>query len=149
MATQLFQKMQFRISQEDIVTTPTPVYSDVGCVTGYSLDGSSKAEIDTTCNTSDAKEFKFGLKDNGTLSLDINYDPEGSGETLLTAAYADDEAYSFQIEYNNSAGVSGTTKTFNGYVMSVSESGSIDDKLTGSVEIRISGEIVKASPVAS
>ncbi len=142
----LFQGTIIRISQDDIVTTPVSVYEDFACITGYSLDGAGRAEIDTTCSTSTSKEFVFGLRDQGTLSLDINYDPETASNGYVDASYASDKPYSFQIEYANSAGTSGSVKTFDGYVINRSDSGAIDDKITGAIEIKLSGDVNTVSP---
>ncbi len=138
MAGILFQGMAFEISDDNGTT-----YTSVGCVTGYSLDGAGRTEIDVTCNTSTSKEFVFGLRDNGTLSLDINYDPDGAGLALVEASYASDTEYDFKITYSNSGGTSGTTKVFKGYVMNLSDSGSLDDKVSGTIEIKVSGNINK------
>lgn len=135
MAANLFQGMDFEISADNVT------YTAVGCVTGYSLDGGGRSEIDTTCNTSTSKEFAFGLKDNGTLSLDINYEPTGAGLALAEASYASDTAYYFRITYTD---VGGTTKTFQGFVMNLSDNGALDDKISGTIEIRVSGDITKA-----
>lgn len=136
----LFAGMTFGISVDG--TT----YTQVGCVTGYSLDGAGRSEIDTTCNNSTSKEFVFGLRDNGTMSLDINYDPDGAGLALVEASYSSDTPYHFEVVYSNGA-TSGTKKEFEGYVVNISDSGAVDDKISGTIEIKISGDITKTAAV--
>ncbi len=136
----LFTGMEFGISVDGVSYTP------VGCVTGYSLDGAARSEIDTTCSTSTSKEFVFGLRDNGTLSLDIAYDPEGTGNALVKDSYASDVPYYFEVEYANSAGTSGTVKTFVGYVVAIGENGTVDDKISGTIEIKVTGDITQIAP---
>jgi len=137
MAGILFQGMNFEISADGVT------YTSVGCVTGYSLDGSARAEIETTCNSSTAKEYVFGLRDFGALSLDVNYDPDGAGLAIVEASYASDTPYHHRITYSNTGGTSGTLKDFEGTVMNISENGSLDDKIAGTFEIKVSGAITK------
>ena len=127
-------------------TTWTPV----GCITGWDLSASARAEIDTTCLVDTSKSFKFGLKDNGTLSIDYFYDPEGAGQKLMEASYGSDTAYHFQIEYPNlGTGGKGTIKVFEGYVIELSETGAVDEVLTASASIKISGDVTQTPPTTT
>ena len=126
-------------------------YETIGCIQTFSIEQPDRAEIDVTCLTSTSKEFKFGLRDNGTLAIELQYDPEGAGQGLLEESYASDTAYHFKIEYANApdATGTGTTKEFEGFVIGISESGGVDDVVTESVNIRISGDIVVTPPAAT
>ncbi len=135
-----FQGMVFEISADDVT------YTSIGCVTNYSLDGAGRTEIDVTCNDSTAKEYMFGLRDFGSLSLDINYDPDGAGLAIAETSYASDDNYFFRLTYANEITPvtgSGTIKEFEGAVMNISDSGAIDDKVSGTIEIKVSGDISK------
>ena len=136
----LFKGMTFEISQAGTV------FTSIGSVTGYSLDGAGRSEIDTTDNASTSKEFAFGLKDNGTLSIELNYDPDGAGLAIAEASYASDTPYFFQVVYANGA-TSGTKKAFQGYVVNISDSSSVDDKVSGTIEVKLSGDITKTAAV--
>jgi len=131
--------------------TADPLTS-VGCLVGYDRTGGGRSEIDATCSESVAKEFIFGLSDYGTLTVDVNYDPENAGWTIVEAAELSDTPYFFSIEFSNkpdsNPGATGTIKTFSGYVMSTSDNGALDDKLSGSFEVKISGAITQTAPVA-
>lgn len=142
MSDLLTQGTKFRISADDIT------FTDLGCVTGWSLETGDRAEIDTTCLTSVAKRFKFGLKDFGTLSVDTNYEIAGAGQLIVEDSYASDVPFYFEVEYSDSLGTSGTIKSFQGYVTSYSETGALDGVVTLSMSIKIDGEITKAVPVA-
>ena len=126
-------------------------YESIGCIQSFGIEQPERAEIDVTCLTSTSKEYKFGLRDNGTLSIDLQYDPEGAGQGLLEDSYAADTAYHFKIEYTNAPDTTGTgtTKEFQGYVTSISESGGVDDVVVESVTIRVSGDITITPPAAT
>ena len=136
----LTQGMKFQISSDG--TT----YTDIGCISDFGWDNPDRAQIDTTCFSSDSKEFAFGLRDNGTVTLGYRYDPEGAGQELLEESYASDDSYRFKIEYSNTAGATGTVKEFNGYVTSMSQDGALDDIVNGSVTIKITGAITSTPP---
>lgn len=138
----LTQGTEFRISDDEGVN-----FTPLGCVTDWSIDTSDRPEIDTTCTSDSSKSFKFGLKDDGTLSTTVFYDPEGDGLAIVEASYASNDAFTFQVEYSNTAGTSGTIKTFKGFVIGMSESGSKDDVVSLSINIKISGGITKSAPV--
>lgn len=129
------QGTDFRIS------TDGTVFESVGCVESWDLSTADRAEIDTTCLKDTSKSFKFGLKDSGTLSLETMYNIGGAGQALLEASYASPDAYSFEVEYSDNAGVSGTVKSFSGYVINLSQTGGKDDVIKQSVTIKISGDI--------
>jgi hypothetical protein len=119
-------------------------YTSLGCIESFSMDGNARAEIDVTCLTSTSKEFMFGLRDNGTMALEIKYDPSSAGLTLAEASYASDTAYKFRVTYNDQiTPTTGnpTSSDFDGFVMNLSHSGSVDNVLTGSIEVKISGDV--------
>ena len=126
-------------------------YESIGCIQTFSIEQPDREQIDVTCLTSTSKEYKFGLRDSGTLAIEMQYDPEGSGQGLLEASYASDEAYHFRIEYTNApdATGTGTIKEFQGFVIGISESGGVDDVQTESVNIKISGDITVTPPAAT
>ncbi len=136
------QGTAFDISKDGLVWTR------IGCVESWDLATSDRAEIDTTCLLDTSKTFKFGLKDNGTLSVELMFSIDGPGQVLLEESYASSEPYHFQIEYSDNAGVSGSIKTFEGFVTNMSESGAKDDIIKQSINIKISGDIQLNAPVA-
>ena len=130
------------------ISTDGTTWTEVGCVTSYSLERSERNTIETTCLNSSEKTFAMGLKDPGSLNFDLEYEQEGAGQGMLEDSYNSDVAYHFQIEYNNGeTGGTNGNKTFEGFVSSISESGSVDDLLTESVTVQITGEVVNTDPV--
>ncbi len=136
------QQTQFRISDDGVT------YEDLGCVQDWTLDKDARAEIDTTCLSSTEREFMFGLGGAGSLSVSMAYDVDGAGQALLEASYASDDAYYFEIEYSDTAGTSGTVKTFQGFVTALSESGAIDDVVQATASIKLTGAITVTAPIA-
>lgn len=134
------QGTDFRMSEDGVT------YESIGCIESWDLSTSDRPEIDTTCLTDTSKSFRFGLKDNGTLSLEIMMDLEGTGQALLEASYSSSEPYYFEVEYSNNAGTTGTIKAFQGYVTNMSETGAKDDVIKQSVTIKLSGDVVKTAP---
>ena len=132
---------------EDGGTTWVPI----GCIQTFGIEQPDRAEIDVTCLTSSSKEYKFGLRDSGTVTIEMQYDPEGAGQVILESSYASDTAFDFKIEYNNAPDETGTgtLKEFKGFVISISESGAVDDVVTESVSIKITGDITITPPVAT
>lgn len=133
------QGTQFGISTDGVTYTP------LGCVKSWDWSKPSKAEIDTTCLLDTSKSFRFGLQDNGTISVETFYD-RGAGIVLAEASYASDVPYYFEVEYDDGA-TSGTNKVFQGYVVSMSESGAVDDVINLSMEIRLTGDITETAAV--
>lgn len=122
-------------------------YTSIGCVTSFDISGAARAEIDITCLSSTSKEFIFGLKDNGTMSVEVNYTPEDVGWVEVEASYSSEALYYFQVTYDNQVTPvtgTGTIHSFQGSVTNRSWSGSIDTQMTGTVEIKISGDITEA-----
>ena len=139
MATINAQGTTFGISVDGVT------YTSLGCVKGWDWGKPSRAEIDTTCLTSTSKTFNFGLQDNGTISVETFYD-RGAGIVLAEDSYASDVAYFFEVEYSDTAGTTGTIKTFQGYVVSMNETGAVDDVVNATIEIRLSGDITETAP---
>ena len=121
-------------------------FTSLGCIKSFSVDGNARAEIDITCLTSTSKEYIFGLRDEGTMSLEITYDPSDAGWNLAQASYASDTAYKFKVTFNDQITPvtgSGTIQDFDGFVMNLSYNGAVDDALSGSIEVKITGDITE------
>ena len=127
----------------------TGAMEKIGCITGWSLDAADRATIDTTCTTDTSKTFMFGLRDNGTLNVDLFWDETSPGWVLVEESYGSNDEYEFQIEYSNKkqpAGAKGTVKTFAGQVVSFSEKGGVDEVITSTVSIKLTGDVASVAP---
>lgn len=132
------------------MTAPVPVLCQgttftfnsiaLGGVTGVSGLGSGKAkEIDVTTLASVAKEFKIGLKDNGSFTLDLirNGDDVGQIELLteLAAQTSKVMVITLPTSTNNVA-------TFTAFCTSLTSEIAADGVVMGKADMRITGEIV-------
>lgn len=122
--------------------TATPVtFTQVKEVKSFKPSGSTVSEIDVTDLDSTAKEFRPGLADNGSFSMDINVLPSDPGQTAARAAFLASEVKPFKI-----TDPLGAAYTFLGYVSNFPglPDAAVDGVLTGSISVRISGSIAVA-----
>jgi hypothetical protein len=129
------------ISDNSAAARATPVeWTTVGEVVDGDRAAGERTEIDTTHLASDAKEYLLGLKDSGNYNFNMNWLFDDLGQDALLEAESSDDAYDFKVEYP-----SGNSMTFEGLVKGVTgPSLGVDDKMSGSVSIRITGEVTFA-----
>lgn len=108
--------------------------SEINSITG---PGKSRDTIDVTRleDTDGYRQFIGGLRNPGTVTLNMNYTPEGYA--LLNGDFEEDDLVEYSIELPNGKG----TFTFNGLVTEVPVSIPIGDKVTVDVTIQISGPV--------
>lgn len=114
-------------------------YIEIGNVTSFNGFDGSASVIDKTNLRSTAKEFMLGLVDNGMLSLNVDLAWADSGQAAVEAARVSGAQQCFQVILP-----AGTTPTasFYGYVMKFSKSGGVDQKVAGTIEVKIDGPVV-------
>jgi len=113
----------------------------IGDLTDASLSGGGTDFIDITNHASsdDAREFVGGLTDFGTLTLSGNYDESDTGQNYLL----DNPAASAAIVVTFS---DASTYSFTGIIGKMDvDNGGLDDKVTFSCPIKISGKPTTAS----
>lgn len=130
------QGTTFEVDDTNAGTADTPIanmYSYSG------LDGEA-SEIDTTNLSSQAKEFRLGLVDNGGFNIEYHIDYDDEGQNALRAAGDNGTVKAFKLTLPNSK-----TLSFSGLVKNAKTlSGGVDAVLTGGASIRITGEVVQA-----
>ena len=107
----------------------------IGNLISVSPTSMSVATIDSTDMGSTWRTFIGGLKDGGECTFEIAYDPSLASHTALEG-YIDGDNYVILITWSDE-----TTCTFNAIITSFSPSAAIDDKLTCSVGLKITGEV--------
>lgn len=123
----------------------------VGQVTGGSGVGGEAGDIDVTNLDSVAREFRTGLKDNGSVSLNVDWDPSDASHqaiedlvggdnvrVLIAGAEADTEptyTSDFTIPTDR------TTLDFDAGILSFQKDFSTDDVWRASISMRVSGGI--------
>jgi len=101
-------------------------------ITGYNFEDGERSDIDVTHSTSTKKEYLSGLAEADNISFDINYVRGAAGMLLAKDSKDNDTAYFWEMLYSD-----GSKDTFQGVVKSMPHSGGVDDKLSGSVSIRL------------
>lgn len=122
-------------------TDGTEVFTNVAEVTNISLNGRSLDLIDATHMESPNthKEYIPSLLDSGEVQFDVNFLPGTIAQYGLETDRAARTKRNFKLVWTNSA--SPNTYSFSGYVTAFDATASIDDKLSGSCTIKITGPI--------
>ena len=112
----------------------------VGNVISFSgLDGEA-TQIDITTLASTAKEFRQGLQDFGTFSMEMFRDDDDAGQDAIKTAQAaqSTEQMVVTLPDQNTLNVA----TFNCFVTSFSLSGGVDDVSRATANFKITGAVV-------
>jgi hypothetical protein len=124
--------------RQDPTLSPVTTYATIGEVTGFTGPGGEATEIDVTHLGSTAKEFLMGLKDEGTVTLDMNYIVSDTQQQGLQTDRTNQTLRNFRIAVPNSPI---DYITFAAYVQGFSISAAPDSKYEGSVTLRVSGAV--------
>lgn len=120
-------------------TIQTPVWTAIANVKTFSGSDAAAPDIDCSNLTSTKREYRVGLTDNGTFTLEVDRDSTDVGQVAVVSALDSGDETGFQIELPNN-----DTATFQGYVKKFSIAGGVDKTITGSMEIRVTGAITWA-----
>lgn len=124
---------------DGVAGSPTGYTAVDGVTNIRDLRSGTGAEIDITDLSSLAKEFRLGLKDEGSMSLDIINDPADPGQIRLAALRSSRAVGNFKIVVP--VGSPDWTLTFTGIVTTFPVTFAVDDVARGTVSIRVTGEI--------
>lgn len=131
------------LSQDTTITVAnaSAVATAIGGVSAITGLGSGTAtEHDTTTLASTAKESRPGLRDFGTVTIDLsrrNHDDVGQAE--LFSMMGLQATREFVVTLSESTN---DVYTFDGYVQSITTDINADGIVTGSVSVRVTGDIV-------
>lgn len=103
------------------------------------LDGGSSSEIDVTNLSSTAKEYRLGLVDSGTLTMELDQDNADAGYLALRTNKNSGTQKNFRIKLPNT-----NTATFAAFVKKLDAAGSVDGVMKSSAELRITGAVTWA-----
>ena len=119
--------------------TATGVLAKAINVTGFSgFDGQS-GEIDVRDFDSGSTEFLGGLADAGQVTLNVQISDTDDGQNARRASQrAGGVVTPFLLTFRNAR-----FRSFRGFVRSFSEQGAVDGVITGTVAIRISGQVTR------
>ena len=114
------------------ITVDSQLIGDVISISPVSV---SVATIDSSDLDSTWRTFIGGLKDGGDCSFEIAYDPSDASHIALEVDI-DGAPKAVSIAWSDS-----TTCSFSGIITSFAPSAALDDKLTCSVGMKISGAV--------
>lgn len=109
----------------------------VGGIRSFSGFDGEASDIDITTLDSVAKEFRQGLQDFGNFSIELNRDPNDSGQAELEDAKAAQATRTCVLTL-----ASGDVFTFDAYVKSINLNGAVDDVLQGTANLKVTGAVV-------
>lgn len=127
------------IGQSAPLSSPE-TFTAIGGITGVTPPEPTVPEIDSTDYDSEAKEYIFGLVDNGTATIQVKYRPSLAVIKRLDALAGTDEVINFYILFSD-----GTTKwAFAAMVKTFTPSaGGVDDLVKAQLTLRVTGPITK------
>lgn len=123
----------------------------LGEVTDFNGPGGAAAVIDITHLGSTAKEKLVGLRDEGQLSLTMNFNSTDDGQTKLLADRAARQQRLYTIVFTDLSSGSSAYPSwcyFRGYAMQYSVSGAVDNKVTANAVIEIDGPVIYSTKVS-
>ena len=114
-------------------------------VFNVTVPDSQADEVDVTHYKSPgrSREFIPGMIDNGEIEIQMNYVPGSATDLLLTAAKAAGDVRTWEIVVPNA----GTDWKYSGsaFVKSYTKEIPIDDKMTATAVLRVSGAVTEAA----
>ncbi|WP_068489942.1 phage tail tube protein [Paramagnetospirillum marisnigri] len=117
-------------------------YKPIGEITDFSGPGGSAAVINASSLDSIRQEKLMGLPDEGQISFSLNFVPGNAGQVAFRAARASRAETNFALVFSDaSATAPATNATFAGFALEFSVAGAVDDKVSGSATIEITGAV--------
>lgn len=122
-----------------VETTPGGgTYTDIGNVTGFSGPSGSKDEIEVTTLVDTAKRYIGGLRDDGTVDCEGNFqDTEDAGLTIVRSNY--EGTANANINFRITIG--SATGDFAGYVQTLGYASAQGGKADLNFSVRVSGGV--------
>ena len=139
MASRAFSGQGTIIERADI-DTPA-VFSKIAEVKTIAGPGGASSTLDTTTLDSAAKEFVPGLKDNGEVSMGLNFVPGDAAQQQMLTDQENLTPAIYRITYSDKRPTGGSTATFTAYVTNFSPSIGVDALSTADVSLRVSGGV--------
>ncbi|MFE3839478.1 phage tail tube protein [Pseudogemmobacter sonorensis] len=99
----------------------------------------SEVEVTHFRSSGRRREFIAGLTDSGTASLQMNFVPGSVSDQRILALRESGDVLPMRITYPN-----GVTVTFDGFIQEYTPAIPLDDRLTATVNIRVTGDVVIA-----
>lgn len=92
------------------------------------------------------REFMAGLKDRGEFAVEMNFVPGSATDLLCQAALAANDIRTFKIALPDDAGEPAWDIDGTAYVKGYTREVPVDDRLTATITLRVSGDLAEAVP---
>ena len=128
----------------DAVAASFPItgYKAIGEIVDFSGPGGSASVIDVSSLDSLRKEKRIGLPDEGQVTFNLNFVPGDVGQVAFRAARDARTEQNFIIDFaNDTTTVNSTTAKFAGFCSEFSVGGGVEDKVSASATIEITGVV--------
>lgn len=113
-------------------------YVHIAEIKDFSAFGGSAAVIDITNLDSQAKEKLMGLQDFGQVTFNFNHIASDAGQVALETAKASRLKQDFNLTLTDTPA---TTYSFSAFVLSKGISGGVEQAVSGSCTVEITGEV--------
>lgn len=117
----------------------------IGEVTDFSGPGGQAAVIDVSHLGSTAREKRIGLRDEGQMTLGINFLPADTAQVALRADRASRTMRKAVIKFNDA---SSNYSIFDAYCSGFSISGGVDQKVAGQIVLEIANAVTYSTLMA-
>ena len=124
------------ITVEDSGATPVTIN---GVMSIGGIGSGTASEIDVTTLASTAKEFRQGLQDFGTITLELIRNQDDSGQAELASMRAAQATREFVVTLPSSTN---DVATFDGFCTQLTAEVGADDVVRGTATIRVTGAVV-------
>jgi len=113
----------------------------VGEVTDFSGPGGQAAVIDVSHLGSTAREKRIGLRDEGQVTLGVNFVPADTGQLALRSDRATRTMKKCVIKFNDTTAADSNKAIFEAYCSGFSISGGVDQKVAGQVVLEVANAV--------
>jgi len=120
---------------EEATMTPE-TYTAIGEILDWDLAGDTHNLIDHTTLASTRAEEKPGIPRGSAVSFNVNWTSDDAGLLAAEVARAAKTLKTFKVTYSDAS-----VHTFTGYVIALSDSGGVDDKVNGSITLQRVGAL--------
>lgn len=131
------------LSVSDVSPAVTPT-NTVGAITAFTPPNPTRDIIDVTSSDSPnmAREFIAGLIDYGEAGFDMLWEINNTADALLRAIILERKPRTWRATFNQFSPV--RTVTFLGYLTGYERSAPLEDKMTATITIKVTGAPVQA-----
>lgn len=119
----------------------TPVFTAIPGCRSFTGPGKTRDTVDVTSHSSTGgyREYIGGLRDGGDVTCDLNWLFGDTAQESLEDAFAADGTTDFQMYFPQVA--TDNLLTFKGFISDLSWNGPVDDAITRSLTIKVTGPI--------